>query len=111
MRIAIVLSVVWFVGGTLYLDFRQQDSLDWLRADMSQKCRSENNRRGDARQPQQDCDAMEREAERLYSVANGTLRDRSEAPLVAGTFLLLAWFTGGVLFLTLRWIRKGFAAR
>jgi hypothetical protein len=105
MRIAIVLSAVWWVGGSAYFWMkeiaRQNDSFVALYMARSE-CIGLNGVRRAMQQPERTCLTED-------AVNSAHAKNDLWLSLIPSTFwLIMAWVGIGITYVAVRWIRKGF---
>lgn len=106
MRIGVVLSVLWMVGGSVYAfhDFtRSKREYSDAMYNWRSACIGENAKRRMNNQPEQTCVSLE-EVKATFKY------DVPWLAFVAIPFvvLILAWIVIGITYVSVRWIRKGF---
>ena len=107
MRIGIILSVLWMLGGTAYLWHEaEDDSLSSARALAHQRsnCIGDNAVLRLEDKPELPCPSQE-EVNEAFTRGHAGL---GYSVLTTGIALLVAWAVVGLTYLTVQWIMKGF---
>ena len=106
IRIAIVLSAVWMVGGTAYFWIKENQRQVEFALALSQSrshCIGENAAGRMTNRPEMTCITPE-------EIAAAFKKNDLWIAMIGPTFwLIVAWITGGIAYGCFRWIRKGFA--
>lgn len=109
MRIIVVLSALWMVGGTVYFwidEGRARNRFNMAMLGEWHRCDVENRERRYRNQPEVPC-RTEREMESsLMGVP-----DFWRAAIIPCLFLVAAWLWLAITYGAVRWIKKGFAGR
>ncbi len=107
MRIGIILSVLWMLGGTGYMwQTTEDDNLSAARALSHQRssCIGDNAVLRMENKPELPCPSQEEVNEAFARGHTGLGR----ALLMTGVALALAWGVIGLIYLTTRWVMEGF---
>lgn len=107
MRIGIILSVLWMLGGTGYLwQTAKDDGLSVARAlsDQRSKCIGDNAVLRMENKPELPCPSQEEVNEAFTRGRTGL----GHAMLMTGIVLVLTWIVIGIVYVTARWVMKGF---
>jgi hypothetical protein len=107
VRIGIILSIVWMVGGTGYYEAQNnREDQEYAQAVYNGRstCIGENAQRQYRGEPKMSCD--------VYNVDEAFKRRPPLwfAAIIPTFWLVVAWVLIGVTYVAVRWIRKGFAA-
>lgn len=107
MRIGIILSALWMLGGTGYLwQTAEDDNLSIARALANQRsrCIGDNAVLRMENKPELPCPSQE-EVNEAFAYGHTGL---GRAFLITGVALALAWVMIGLIYLTTRWVIEGF---
>lgn len=108
MRIGVILSVLWMLGGTGYLwQAADDDDLGVARALSNQRsnCIGDNAVLRLENKPELPCPSQEEVNE---AFARGGHTGLGHAVLITGTALVLVWVVVGLVCVTTRWVIEGF---
>ena len=106
LRIAIVMSAVWMVGATGFNWEREaRKDMETARTVSNERyrCIGENGERRYRGQPEQEC-----YSEEFVNSFYGRKNDLWIAMIAPTFWLVLAWLAGGITWLSVWWIRRGF---
>ena len=108
MRIAIVASIVWMVGGTFYQMEKEARSLQaYSDAVMQQQldCVVRSSQQEARSQRQETCETYGQALDRSFALKPRPIEWLAFGPAI---LLVLAWLLGGITVLAVWWIRRGF---
>lgn len=111
MRIAIVASIAWMVGATIYEGEKEMASLYALRASVMKTqadCVVRSYQQDAGKRPQETCQTSEQAFEQQMSLQPRSIQWLAFRPAI---WLFFAWLLGGIALLAIWWIRRGFRPR